>query len=58
MHARKLPKDGTRVTGGEVCLKSLRHCKRLDMTLETQERTVGGEMREVMVAGDSLGRDL
>lgn len=58
MHARKLPKEGTRMTDDEVCLKSLRHSKRLDRTLETQERTVGGEMREVMVAGDSLGRRL
>lgn len=58
IHVRKLPKDGTRMIGGKVCLKDLRHIKRLDLAVEFQERTVGGEIREVMAAGASLGRDL
>lgn len=40
-----------------MCLKDLRHIKRLDLAVEFQERTVGGEIREVMAAGASLGRD-
>lgn len=41
-----------------MCLRSLRHSKRLDVAVEIQERMVGGEIRDVMAAGDGLGKDL
>ena len=51
MHTRKHPKAGTSISGSESVPEEFE-------ALVIQDRTAGGEIRQVMAARDSLGRDL